>query len=570
MKIKAYHGVILLLIFIMGLYINTVTLNFQCDPFIPTTIIMAKSIGEFGSITEACDYISNAAKYSAWQDHTKDFIKYEPLSGIIVCIIAKMTGLNEYTVSYLPIPYIIYCIFLYLIFKILYSINTKISRNQNLNIFIFFVVLSGIYAFICKFVIGKFYVMEYHGIYWVYILAIYYLLLKYFILNNNHEIIQKIFLLIYIIFITNLFTHYNFPMTILGGLIIFITACMLLKCIGLNLLNNKIDYLKHAIPIFIILITLQNFYFLNLSHAGNFLDIFDILINTVINKITGSSSGVISSYSGYVYTTQWMFFRKWWHILFVLSAISIFITITLYYLKNKDKNVNLMSYFYTLILGRDFTWMYTYFINYGGNLSFYLPNSWFLNSLILTPITELLNSKKIFWKNTGKLFLIGAFILTLFLILDSSFEAYYAISGYSPFPYQVRNDGEQSFNFLISNIDRPEIIVGSLESSSALYAEMSKYSISKLNIIYPKPALDYMLIPGVKEHKSINEIYYSLKKGRVSKFILTKYELDKGFVGGLTVAPLTKNETKELKTILDTNENLIYDSGKAKIYDFNY
>ncbi|MFU8652679.1 hypothetical protein [Methanotorris formicicus] len=535
---------------------------------------MAKSINEFGNLESAVSYISKIAKYSAWQCHTKDFIQYEPLSGVLVGILSNITGLSIFTTSYLPIPYMIYCLALLCIFRILYYNNIKLISNNNLiyDILIFFILFVGIYAFICKFVIGKFYVFEYHGIFLVYVLFSYYLLLR-LVVTNNKNIINKILLILILIFVANLFTHYNYPLTLTGGLLIFMIVYKILKYLNIEIINKELAAsFKKIIILFIILLTLQNFYFVNLEHTKGLFETFTMLVNTLITKLVGSSSssGVIMQKSGYIFNYQWMFVRKWWHILFVTTSVFMLLFIAVYYLKHKNLKPCSLSYFYTLIFGRDATWMYSYFTHYGGNLSFYLPNGWLLNSLIMTPILQLLNSKDKLWNKLGKVFLGLSIILTILLLLDSTFEAHFAISGSSPFPYQVRNDGVSLFNFLITNVDKPQIIVGSLESSSALYSYLAFYDLVKLEYVFPKPALGYMLIPGIKKHKSVEEIYYSMKKDKVSKFILTKYELDNGFFGGLTVAPLTKNETKKLKNILEANENIIYDSGKAKLFDFNY
>ncbi|AEF97060.1 hypothetical protein [Methanotorris igneus] len=583
MKINIYYKIILIVLFTCGLYINIMTLDFQCDPFIPSTIIMAETFSEFNNYYDSVDFISNNAKYSAWQGHTKDFIIYEPLSGIINCVISKVTGLNTYSVSYLIIPYFTYCILLYLIFNKLYNIFSKYCEinSKIYSIIVFFVLMTTIYAFICKYVIGKFYVMEYHGIFLIYVLTMFYLLLKYF--ETNYVENKKILLLMVIIFIANLFTHYNFTMTFTGGLIIFIISLELLKYLGIKFDIKLQSKLKIIALIFIIVLTLQNFYFINLGKSGgNMLETLGILINTLIDRVVGissdsgiitnsSDSGIITKQSGYIFSQQWMFVKKWWHILFVIVSVILFLSTTIKCLNNKDKklNINHILYIYILIIGIDATWMFTYFINYGGNLSFYLPNGWILNSLILIPIFYLHNSKEKLWKNIGKLLLLTNILLTLLLVLDSSFELHYVVSGHSPFPYQVREDTKTCSNFLIHNIDNQEIVVGSLESSSALYGFMSS-DLKSLEHIFPKPAFSYFLIPGVKYHKSVSDIYKSMKKDHVSKFILTDYEINSGFFGGLTVAPLTPNETKELKNLLELNENVVYDSKMARVYDFNY
>jgi hypothetical protein len=70
-----------------------------------------------------------------------------------------------------------------------------------------------------------------------------------------------------------------------------------------------------------------------------------------------------------------------------------------------------------------------------------------------------------------------------------------------------------------------------------------------------------------KKHKNTYEIYQSLKEEQVSQFILTDYETKRGFYGGLIVSPLTKEEISLFENLLENNENLIYNSKRARLYD---
>ena len=396
---------------------------------------------------------------------------------------------------------------------------------------------------------------------------IYYIIIKFF---NNDLSSSKTVVLLSILYVSYLFVHYKFPMMIIGGFMVFLAVNKIFNIFNITLLDNvKLNTLKKLLFIFVILIFLQNFYFINLQHnSGSILTDFVNVWQYLINRIVSSQSGAITSQSGYVYTSQWLLFKKIWHILYVIVSIIVFLLIMWHAKINKFK-LNSVVLLYIMILGFDATWMYTYFINYGGNFSFYLLDGWILNTLIYLPLIFLMR----FYEHNHKKFIIYciSLLLAISMVLTSIFGTLFILYGYSPFPYQVRNEVMPLANFLIShyphNIDT--LVIGSLESSSAIYGHMSFYNYTVYSKIYPKPAIQYMIIPGKKRHKPINQIYKSIKKnieGCNKIFVLTNYELKKGFYGGLAVSPLNNNDVKKFDKILKIEENIIYSSYYSKGY----
>jgi hypothetical protein len=154
-----------------GIFTNIFLLNQQCDPFISTTVIMGKCIEHFGNINESTNYIIQCSKFKAWQDHTKLYITYVPLSGVLTCMISEITNISLIKVCHFPLPYLSYFFLLYCILKMIYSYSKRYfdSNQTKWKIYIYFVLFSAVYSFIGLNCIGKFYVLEYHGISFVYI-----------------------------------------------------------------------------------------------------------------------------------------------------------------------------------------------------------------------------------------------------------------------------------------------------------------------------------------------------------------------------------------------------------------
>jgi hypothetical protein len=530
---------------------------------------MAKLFQEFGTYESSIEYIEQCSKYGAWQGHTKDFLTYEPFSGILVYSISQITGLSVISAAYLPIPYIIYCILLYGIFKIIYeNIDENLPKNKFWKITSLFAVFVGIYSFICKFVIGKFYVLEYHGIYWVYILATYFLIIK---AGTSLKKDSSTILLLTLIFIVNIYTHYQFPMTFLGGIFIYYVIYEACVKIGVSESHNIQSILKKLILLFATLLTLQNFYYVSLESNYGFLSIFTNLVDSLMAKIfSEQSSGILMSKSAYYYAQKLSFFNKLWHILFAILLCIVFLTIPIYSLKNLKK-LKPLDYFYMAILGNDMTWIYTYYSKFVNHFSFYLLNSWILNVLILIPISEFFSIKHPFWNAIGRICWILLLFSSSLLLLTSTLEFDSIVKGYSAFDHIAVEYGNFAGKFIISNSfgGHDELILASIGVSSKLYENINYYDVQKLKTIFPKNAVTYIQSPTGKVNNNISDIYFLIKEDDVSKVILTEKELKDGFYGSLTTTPLDHTEMSIFKGFLDSKDNIIYNSQRSIVYDLN-
>jgi hypothetical protein len=188
--------------------------------------------------------------------------------------------------------------------------------------------------------------------------------------------------------------------------------------------------------------------------------------------------------------------------------------------------------------------------------------------LIYIPLSKIGNSVKL--NKISQLLLVLAILSSSLLFVDSSIELHNVLTGYSSFPYQVKEETNTANNFLIfNNNGDTQIVTGSLQMSSGLYEKINDYDIQKLNMVFSKPALPYIRADGSKINKNVLEVYDSLNEGNVNKFVISDYELNNRFCGDLATSPLNSYEMVILKQKLDENENRIYDSGLSVIYDFN-
>jgi len=571
MKRSLWLYCLLIIIFLIPLYINVSLLHSQCDPFISTTIISGKCIGAFGSIDGAVDYICQISEFGAWQSHTRDFLIYEPFSGLLTYIISAVTGMPLIDVCYLPVPYIICFLLLFCILKLIYtsSINYFDISSKTWKAYIAVILFGSFYTFIGMNVIGKFYVLEYHGINFVLALCIYYLLIK-SIMKSNKVFSSKVFLALFPLFLANMFVHYTFPLTITGGLILYLTIYEILRHLRIVPNNEILPQLTRLTLIFVILLSFQDFYYIRLSHAGNMMDMLNDLIATITTRLFYSGSSGRITNAIYPFVEYYLLIKRFWHMLLLIIITSI-TPLTIYYLKKRDISKNsLLLFSYIIILGMNVLGMYSYFVHYAGYLALELKEVWLLNALILFPILLFTNSHHKLWKKMGLILAIGLLLSTILLIGWATFEVDICANGYNAFPYSIKEDGKNAYAFAISHSDTSTVISGSIQATSGLYEHLYYYDLDKLNKIYPKIALYYMInmTNESRKHKDVLDIYNSLKNGGVSNFILTNYEMKNGFYGGLTVAPLDKNETKIFQDVLENNENVIYDSKKARLYKF--
>jgi hypothetical protein len=128
----------------------------------------------------------------------------------------------------------------------------------------------------------------------------------------------------------------------------------------------------------------------------------------------------------------------------------------------------------------------------------------------------------------------------------------------------VKEDNQQAYNYIVLHTKSPSVILSSLQGSSGLYEHQSP-NIDSLQQVYPKPILPYMVSTG-KIHKNVSEIYMSIKRSDGNQLLISRYELENGLYGGVSVSPLVATEVRILADLLYYNDNLIYNSNKSKIF----
>jgi hypothetical protein len=308
----------------------------------------------------------------------------------------------------------------------------------------------------------------------------------------------------------------------------------------------------------------QQFYYAKLSQSDDFLTKLNNLGTVLFERLTNpESSGAIMG-TVYPYMNYLMIFKKAWHVLFAVTILLITL-VTIYGILKGKILMSPTSFLYLILIGGNVTHIYTYYTQYGNNLSLEIQDPWLLNSLLLFPILDIKSVNNQIWKKIGNGFIACLLLTSVLLVGWTTFETGTNF-GYNAFPYQVKEDGETLYDFIVKNTDNETIISGSIQSTLVLYEHLF-YNLEKLNTIYPKFAQAYMMETGDKKHRDIYEIYQSLKTEKAAQFILTDYETKRGLYGGLVVSPLNTEETASFENLLENNENLIYNSKRAKLYD---
>ncbi|MDI3501274.1 MAG: hypothetical protein PWP22_1045 [Thermoanaerobacter sp.] len=546
------------LLFLISLYVNIVLLHYQTDPFIPTTIKIAQLVSKFGSLESAQQYVTGNWHYSGWQGHTIDFLRYEPLSGILVYEISSVTGFKINTVAYFPLPLLIYVIMLYIISKLIYNLlPEKIKIEKNIMIFVLSV---GMYAYIGRFVMGTFYVLEYHGIYYVYALMLYYSLFKIIQDQGNYQNSTKLTFLIAIVFLANLFDHYEIPITFTGGVIIFAVVVHLFDNIFIRHDNKLQKKLRNLIIIFMILILSNPFYYGALTRSAGLIQTVSLFFSTLANRlIEPRAGGQVTQL--YPYANYLLLSIKMWHLGFLVIIISHMLFLTRLIKKNKNVSVSATIFLYILILGQEISWIISYFSMYLSSFALQLKNAWLLNSLVIIPLLFFNRTISTRWKRIGMYILVTT--LTLTLVTWTIIYMHMTVEGYSPYSGQVKQEVRTVSFFLQNEIeDHYGIITGSLQSTSTIYEDLS---LDKLAYWYPVIGSYFMQKQHTKFHLPVYEIYLQLKQN-ANIFVISTQEFKNGLYPGLYVAPLNRDEVESLNKILVFNENSIYTSDLVRIY----
>jgi hypothetical protein len=522
---------------------------------------MGKLISSFGDLNNARQFVLNSWIPLGWQGHTRDFILYEPLSGVLVYEISSITNLSIKSASYLPVPYFVYLILLYLIMKWAYSlVSIEKQKMTKLNVLVLFILFTSGYAYICLFVIGTFYVFEYHGIYYAYALTLYYLLLKLVFNRRGSKFAKKIIVIITLVFLANLFTHYEIPLTVTGGLLLYLFAVYgLSKILHTGELAFLRD-LKTLIVVFMVLILSQSFYYSALSSSTGIIQIIPVFFTSLLNRVLSGRAGQIVS-NVYPYGNYLIVTKKVWHLGFVI--ILLFQTSLAIYVVKKRPSTLPVIFSYLFVLGRDISWMMSYFAMYLGSFSFELKTAWLLNLLISVPILGFFHLIKTKWKQISLIILV--FVLSLILIGWSTLYAYMFVGEYSAYPGQVREQAWTAVPFIKSHSDNHTVILtGSLQATSGIYENMPLQALDKAYLV---PAIFYIKErTNTKQHMPIQDIPNALRQHNVDYFVVTQYESKKGFYGGLTIAPLTPDEIKLLTHILGVQDTILYSSDIVKLY----
>lgn len=558
-KPALYIALIFFIVSSLVLIISIFYLNYQCDPFVSTTVILGQYIAASGNIDQTSDFFLNSAVYgNSWQSHAKDFILYVPFSGLLVAIIATVSGLPTITICYLPGPYIAMCLILFCLLREVYRYckDTEI-KNTARELLILTVLSVSVFTFFFQYCIGQWYLFEYHAMNLVFELGLYFLFLKLALTKKSGS--KECYILILIIYASLSFTHYNFPLSIIGALLLLLSTTFFIYPRSAFRQKHYLSFV-HLLIIFALFLSFQQFYTQVLSQTDGMLNVLSTLSQLITERVSSVNSGQ-SSDSIYPFIESLKILKKMFHIIFLIVLLLLCPTL-IYYLRKVGGHVSLIPLMFLLVLGINLTWIVTYVAVYGFSFSLQLKDIWILNIFILIPIVLLNKAQSTSIKRIGALLCLLLLISNVCLVGWITYELDFKLGGYSVFPYQVKENSLSACNFILCYTDQPSKVSGSLQTTSSLFEQMYYYDSRIMNNVYPTffPAKNHL---GAK--RNATDAYYSIKQGGVSRFIITKYELDNYFYGELSAEPFTNNEVMELNQMMEYDD-LIFNSDKARVY----
>jgi hypothetical protein len=323
----------------------TVVLNFQSDPFIAYTIIMAKLIGELGSSGQASAYLSNLPAPRSWQLSTYGLLQNMYGSGVLLAILHLISGGSIIQLTYLPVPGILSMCMVYLILRRLSKLIDRHLRWANL-VFSLVAILSML-SYMLYYVVGRFYAFDFHAINYAL-----YLMCLYFVIRLSGPKSSPGCLLAFIIaFSASNIIHYTVPVLVIGGLAAYVVFSWFVS--GAS---------KTHMPLILLIVisSLQSFYFNMLSRTTS------VISQVSTDLIQYFSGGFVESgptqgiTAWYPYEVQILLAKT-----YTYSAITFVVAISVVLLMRRKRRPALISAAYSLTVGSGIVYFLAYFQYYG-------------------------------------------------------------------------------------------------------------------------------------------------------------------------------------------------------------
>jgi hypothetical protein len=558
--------------------IAVVLLNFQVDPFIAYTIIMAKLIGELGSSGQASAYVSDI--FQGWQGSTSLLLQNVYGGGVLLAILHLISDGSIIQLTYLPVPGILSMCMVYLILRRLSKLVDPYLRSANL-VFSAIAILS-MYSYMSDNVVGRFYAFDFHAINNVlYLMCIYYIIrLSEPKSNSSH------FLAFIIAFSASNIIHYTVPVVLIGDLAAYIVFSWFVSR------GSKIS----RFPLLLVVISsLQSFYF-NILNTMNILQVSTDLLQYFSGGFLGFGPTVATQgiTLAYTYQVQILLAKAYTYssVIFVVGISAALLRI------RGGGETKSVAAAYSLTVGGGMVYFLAYFASYGyGRFGF--VDGWLLQPLLIVTVAMIWAGQRRETRTTVDTRSTAAFdgfgindsgistagakdsrprklrrlMLAALLVLALLQAGSITLSTnerlfHGPMVSEPGLESASLQSFSITHLSGGRFLIGaSIEVSSALYSHLADYNAHQVLTVIPA------YIHGNSTFTSNTLLTYAQLRNNFNYLILTRYELSNGLYGGATSAQgweyLDPTEVTNLKSVLDSNQNLVCNSGDAYLYAFH-
>lgn len=539
------------------------------DPFVSHIIVSSYLLKDTGKIESVISYLSRTNQYIGngiyvWQTATQDLLRNLIIGATLdLYTIGSITGLDFKLLGYSPIIYFSYITFFLLISKIVLSRN--LEKNRTIKLVQILALVVAWINFLYTYVFFHFIGFQYHAVALVFYLSFIFLVLQ----HNSGKFGFREYLILAIFYQVVLFTHYRFPLLILGSLLTFtIIVSVSRKSPEIGILYREKDTNKSFIKLILLLLLMmyfQPFYWSMIqSHRNNLSQFVFFSYEYIKRRLIGSeevgagfsfpiqSLLVINSYSIYIN--------------FLSYAI---ITIILLLLARKYDGKLLFAWG----LGATLTYNLSYFLMSSGVTGIGIYDEW-ITILSLVPfMKEIPLELKSTIKRTLTIAVIILLIASTFTVNILTLYYKYHIPFY---PSQPRYESSSIEEFVIKGSPDSNkfnglwngIVIGSsFVVSAELYEDLARDSPYLLpydgfrRVIFE--VFDY------NHNKSIESFIEKLRLLN-DIFVVTRYEENYGLSTDIsgTSSYLDASSVRSTVALLSTQYDKLFDSSLCKAFSF--
>lgn len=544
-----------ILVMFLPLFVNYVILNSKVDTFIATTLVQAKIIEVCGHLCSDPVNVEVSLPNWYWQGHTLGYIENGlVIPGIETYIISAVTDLDVIVTVYLPIPYIVSSILLYLIVK---KICDDLQISQ---LFTFTVLLLSMFVFIAKYTLGRFYTMQYHSYSGALFLIMLYLFVNLWFnhINGRYDIARSAIIVLLIVSALA-GTHYHFITQSLGGLIVAIVVIALYALVkGVRNRYSLITSIEtHLLFVLVVLtaIFLQGFY---ASFVGK-IDISKVVENIIAYLTTFYKSPIYvkEELEPYVivnplYTLALKIFTYT-----SLTYILLFAFSVIFFEYDSEEFLSIVKTFGFILGGSVVSWL-AYFAAYGyGN--FGLQHPWLVVATILASSLAITRKKRDIPLITKQFLIrIGVLILTI-LVVSSTLVSFYlraeqasSYNALTPPPAGVELIGK----LVTTSTTERIIIAGAHSTTSRIYIQLAVSSLENLQ---------NAVVANSPYTTNVSKLCLTLQN-RYDIVVISSMDLTKGMFGDVSPSYLSPDIVMRLTLCLANNTHVILNSNNYVIF----